>query len=243
VGQISNLLKTTPIKTVRLLNQLGISSDHDKLGPYVYEQYIIHAAWEKLEKALKNPPSLFPIVLPPTQGVHNSFKTINLNSNVTEENLLQQPVSITERTPEDNRCCYTTNEAATFLNISGKLLQYRFVLTGLITPEFIDRTPRYSLDHINTMSSHLQQHLSIEQITRIFRCGRNKTNRLLNSFNLKPSCILLYSNGDKQSLYSKADIYDLSTRPTTKKRKGTFKSKSNLKKRTSTYDCPPPSRD
>jgi hypothetical protein len=135
------------------------------------------------------------------------------------------PVScrlIEESATENSRCCYTTNQAAKFLNISGRLLYYRFVLTGLIKPEIIDNTAHYSLAHIQGISHHLQYHMSIEQACRTLKCRHSKVASLINTSKLHPSCTLVFSNGDIQLLYKKDDIDSLIDYKQPKKRKKTL---------------------
>lgn len=231
VGPISNLLQTTPVKTVRLLNQLGISSDHNRPGPYIYEQHKIHAAWKKLETVLKTPSPLHPIVLPPTLSIQNIFKICSTYNASTDETPPFQSNPAHELETENNKCCYTTNQAAKFLNITSRLLYYRFVLTGLIVPVIINNTPHYSLAHIQEISHHLQHHMSIEQATRALKCGHSKTVHLISTFKLQPSCTLAYSNGDIQLFYKKDDIDYLTNHQQTKKTTRKTKRNHRPKKR------------
>ena len=231
VGRISNSLKTTPIQTVRLLNQLGVSSNHNQLGPHVYEQYNVHTAWKKLEEALKAPPSLYPIKFPPTQCIHNILKICSTHKATTEEITPIHCRLTEESATENNECCYTTNQTAKFLNISSRLLYYRFVLTGLINPETVDNTTYYSLAHIQKISHHLQRHMSIEQVSRALKCGNFKVISLINASKLQPSCTLAFSNGDIQLLYQKDDIDKLTNGKHTKTRKKKVKRRHKLRKR------------
>lgn len=223
VGKIAKSLNTTPVKAVRLLNQSGIASDHNKLGPYVYEQHKIYFIQEELEKALASPSLLYPIALPPTRRVYNTFNIHNSNLDQVETPPSAQPDLLEGSAAEKKVCCFTTHQAATFLNITGRLLHYRFVLTGLIIPEIIDDAPYYSLIHIQSMSHHLQHHISLEQATEVLNCGRKKISHLINTFELKSSCTLVYSNGDRQLLYDKDDINQLKNLQKTKKTKTTLR--------------------
>ncbi|WP_454834585.1 hypothetical protein [Pseudomonas lini] len=211
-SKLSHRLKTTQTQTTRRLNQLGVIKHHNKQGPHVYEQFKIHSIWEKLQDALKQPTQLFPIVLPPPQNIDNTLKVASANTAPTEEVTSFSPTSI-----ERQIMGFTTSQVANFLNISGHLLYHRFVLTGLIKPDIIEETPCYSLAHIQIISTHLQQHLSIEQVTKTMKCGRDEVFRLINTSKLQPSCALAYSNGDIQLLYNQCDIYNLKPHSQTKK--------------------------
>ncbi|MFJ2693973.1 hypothetical protein [Pseudomonas sp. NPDC087336] len=209
VGHIASKLKTSPINAVRLLNQQGIESAHNKLGPHVYEAHKIHSAWEKLTTALANPVLLQPIVLPPTKSIQNTMR-ITDSDRIARERTAQP-----QKNSENNICeivehyPYTTRQAASYLNISGRLLRTRFVLTGLITPEIKDGKPYYSLPQIEAMEYHIHQHMSLEQVTKFLKCGYFKAAYLINLFNIQPSCVLAYSNGNRQFLYNKQEIFNL----------------------------------
>lgn len=210
-SKIARLLKTTSIQTTRILNHLGITKAHSKLGPIVYEKDRILAIWDTLEEKLKKPLQLFPIVLPPIQCIDNIIKLANTNIHPKETTSLTR-ASSRPQISENNTCRFSMNQASIFLNISSRLLYHRFVITGLINPSTIDHAPCFSLVQIQAMSAHLQQHLSIEQTTKILRSGYNKTISLINSFELKPSCALAYSTGDIQLFYDQCDIYELKHR-------------------------------
>jgi hypothetical protein len=204
LSRLSHLLNTTETQTTRQLNQLGVIIHHDKLGPHVYEQSKIHSIWKKLQDALKKPAPLFPIALPPPRHVYNTLRIAWANTAPTEELTPFLPTSV-----ERQVTGFTTDQAATFLNITKRRLNRRFILTGLIKPDIIDKTPCYSLAHIQFMNIHLQQHLSIGQITKALKIGRNEAFRLINLSKLRPSFALAYSNGDIQLLYDKHNIYNL----------------------------------
>lgn len=209
VGRIATKLKTSPINAVRLLNQQGIDCDHNKLGPHVYEAHKIHSAWEKLTTASANPVPLHPIVLPPTKNIHNTMRMTDIDRIASLDTAQSQPDSENNSVEIEGDYPYTTRQVATFLNISGRLLRTRFVLTGLITPEFKERKPYYSLPQIETMEHHIHQHMSLEQITKSLACGYRKAAYLINLFNLKPSCLLAYSNGTRQLLYNTHEVLNL----------------------------------
>jgi hypothetical protein len=203
-SRISHTLKTTQTQVNRRLNQLGIMKHHNKPGPHIYDQHIINSTWKNLQDALKKPTQLFPIVLPPPQNIDNIFKVAGANTAPTEQITSFRPTSI-----ERQITGFTTKQTATFLNTSVRLLNHRFILTGLIKPDIIEETPYYSLAHIQIMKAHLQQHLSIEQVINTMKCRRDEVFRIINTSKLQPSCALAYSNGDIQLLYSQRDIYNL----------------------------------
>jgi hypothetical protein len=226
LSKLSYLLKTTKTQTTRQLNQLGVVKHHNKLGPHVYEQSKIHSIWKKLQNALNQPAPLFPIALPPPRHIDNTLKVAWANTAPTEEFTPFLPTSI-----ERQVTGFTTNQAATFLNITKRRLNRRFILTGLIKPDIIDETPCYSLAHIQIMNIHLQQHLSIGQVTEALKIGRDEAFRLINLSKLRPSFALAYSNGDIQLLYDKHDIRNLESSSQTGKEseyKTTTKTDKNL---------------
>lgn len=88
----------------------------------------------------------------------------------------------------------------------------RFGLPHLPRVQRLNAAQHFSFTQIQAMSAHLQQHLSIEQTTKILRFGYNKTISLINLFELKPSCALAYSTGDIQLFFDQCDIYELKHR-------------------------------
>ncbi|MNP30670.1 hypothetical protein D3C76_1237530 [compost metagenome] len=81
------------------------------------------------------------------------------------------------------------------------------------------------------MNIHLQQHLSIGQVTEALKIGRDEAFRLINLSKLRPSFALAYSNGDIQLLYDKHDIRNLESSSQTGKEseyKTTTKTDKNL---------------
>lgn len=207
--KISQTLQTTTVQTIRLLNQLGINSTHNKLGPRVYEKSKILSVLDKLTDTSKNPPLLYPIVFPPTQQLDNTIRIANAYIKSFKYNTSLPSSSIASKSMANNSYRFTTSMAAKILNISSRLLYHRFILTGLITPEVMKGTPYYSEADIRVMDAHLQKHLSIEQATKLLQCGCTKAIRLINNSKIKPSRALVYSNGDIQLLYRKADIQNL----------------------------------
>ena len=203
---ISQTLNTTTIQTIHLLNQLGINSTHNKLGPRIYEKSQILSIPEKLTDASKNPSLLYPIVFPPTQPIDNTFRVANAYIKPFKYNTSLRCSTIASKLMENNSIRFTTSKAAKILNISSRLLNHRFILTGLITPEFMEGTLYYSEADIRIMDAHLQKYLSIEQATKFLQCGCTNAIRLINNSKIKPSRALVYSNGDIQLLYRKADI-------------------------------------
>jgi hypothetical protein len=211
-SKLSHTLKTTQKQTICRLNQLGITKHQNKQGPHVYEQVKINFIFEKLRDTLKQPAQLFPIALPPPQNIDNTLKIASTHTPSTEEATQFNPSSI-----ERQATGFTASQAANFLKISLRLLHRRFVLTGLIKPDIIGETPCYSLAHIQIINTHLQQNLSLEQVTKTMKCSRDEVLRLINTSELQPSCALAYSNGDIQLFYSQCDIHILKSHSLTKK--------------------------
>ncbi|WP_188263802.1 TniQ family protein [Pseudomonas sp. PSB11] len=211
-SKLSHTLKTTQRQTIRQLNQLGITKHQNKQGPHIYEQFKIPFILEELRDKIKQPAQLFPIALPPPQNIDNTLKIASTNTAPTEETTQFRPTSI-----ERQATGFTASQVANFLKISPRLLHFRFVLTGLIKPDIIGETPCYSLAHIQIINSHLQQHLSLEQVTKTMKCSRDEVLRLINTSELQASCALAYSNGDIQLLYSQCDIHILKAHSLTKK--------------------------
>jgi hypothetical protein len=201
---LSHTLKTTPTQINRQLNQLGITTHHNIAWPHVYEKFKINSILENLQSGLQKTAKLFPIVLPPPQNIDNIIKIANANIVTTDE-----ITSINLTFAEPKTTGFTTKQTTAFLNISIRFLRHRFVLPGLISPDTIKKIPHYSLAHIQIMKSHLQQHCSIEQATKILKCRRDEALRLINTSKLQPSCALAYSNGDIQLLYKQSDIYNI----------------------------------
>jgi len=210
-SRISHTLKTKQSQIIRQLNQLGIMKHHNKLGPSVYEQHKINSIWKDLQDALKNPTQLFPIVLPPPRNIDNTLKIASANIASIEEITSFSPTSVAPQIMG-----FSTKQTATLLNISSRFLNHRFVLTGLINPDIIEKTPRYSLAHIQIMKNHLQKHWTIEQATKTLKCRRDAVFHLINTSKLQPSCALTYSNGDIQLLYNQRAIYNLKPKLQTK---------------------------
>lgn len=204
LSKLSYLFNTTRTKIIRQLNQLGIITHHNILGPHVYEQSKIHPIWKKLHNEPKELTPLFPIVLPPPRHILNTLKVAWANTAPIEEITPFLPTSV-----ERQVTGFTINQAATFLNITNRRLNRRFILTGLIKPDIIDDIPCYSLAHIQIMKAHLRKYLSIGEITTVLKIGRKEVFRLINRSKLEPSCALAYSNGDIQLLYNKRDICNL----------------------------------
>lgn len=186
----------------------GIHSHHNKLGSHAYEIYKINSAWDQLISALANPAPLYPIVLPPNKNTHNILLTTEIN-NISNEAVNQPQLNDVNNLNETEESpLYTTRQVAKYLNISGRLLYTRFILTGLITPELRDAKPYFSLSQTQAIE-HIHQHMSLEQITRLLGCGYSKTAYLINLFDIKPSRILAYSNGTRQYLYRKTEVINL----------------------------------
>ncbi|WP_349735974.1 TniQ family protein [Pseudomonas jessenii] len=230
VGRIASALNTSPINAVRFLNQQGIASDHSKLGPHVYEAYKILDAWENLTTASANPVPLHPIVLPPTKSIHNAMRMTDINPATIEKINPPRLNSVNNATDIEERYPYTIRQAANYLNISGALLRTRFVLTGLITPETKDKISYFSLPQIQAMENHIHQHMSVEQITRYLACGYYKAAYLINLFNIRPSCALVYSNGNIQLLYNTNEIFKLKNIATQRAKKGSTQFKLATRK-------------
>jgi hypothetical protein len=203
-GEISYLLKISPVKTARLLNKFGIASVHNKLGPCVYKRCIIDTVWEKLALAVTTPTSPSPLAWRSNRHVHKLETKDKIATEVIASN---RPILVNEPETETNIGCYTLNQVSELLDVSCRLLFYRFILTGLIKPKLIEGQSFYSPAHVQAMSAHMQQNLTIEQITKILKCGYKKAASLINSSNLQPSCVLTSSKGDRQYLYNKKDIY------------------------------------
>jgi AraC-like DNA-binding protein len=201
---LSHTLKTTPTQINRQLNQLGITKHLNTPWPHVYEQCKINSILENLQNGLKKTAKLFPVALPPPRNIDNIIKIANANTATTEETI---PINLTS--PEPKTTGFTTKQTTSFLNISLRFLRHRFILPGLINPDTTKKIPYYSLEHIQIMKTHLQQHCSIEQATKILKCRRDEALRLINISKLQPSCALAYSNGDIQLLYYQSDIYNI----------------------------------
>jgi len=213
---ICQTLNTKPFKLAHQLNLLGIASDHDNLGPYVYKKHKIIDIWDKLKKELEKPLKLYPIAFPPTQDIQNIFITTSASIATFDSinhstNLNNGPL------PETDTSYYTANQAAKILHISTQLLRRRFLLTGLITPESPDGTPYYSSENIQEMHTHLEHHLTIYQASKILKCAVNQIYSRVSSFKLRPSGALIYSDGTRLLLYSKNDIYNLENHDNTQK--------------------------
>lgn len=206
---ITKLTQINPFKTARILNQLGIASDHSKLGPHVYKLLDIYKSQEKLKDASSFPSLLYPIALPPTLYLYNTLKVSSLKLNHSERPFVSSEHEANLPAEPSRARRFTTLQAATYLNITGRLLNSRFVLPGLATPAVIEGERFYSLAEIRKIAEHLQNNISLEQAGKILNCGRKKISVIINSSNIKPSCALAYSNGETRLLYDRNEIKKL----------------------------------
>lgn len=207
VRSIMKLTRTTSTKTVRILNQLGVASAHDKQGLRVYKLSDIYKVQDELKDAASRPSLLYPIALPPTRHLYNTINTYPLDNNEKTSTPLLSDTETSEKTSK--ACSFTTPDALKYLNITGRLLFHRFVLPGLITPEIINGQRIYSSSEIKKIADHLQTNISLKQAGKTLNLGSYQIKFLINSFNIKPSCKLAYSNGAIQVLYNINDINNL----------------------------------
>ncbi|MEZ1321042.1 hypothetical protein QIW46_06800 [Pseudomonas fluorescens] len=136
----------------------------------------------------------------------------NLNSDALTKNSEKLDISVKRIEDEfgySRARRFTTLQAATYLNITGRLLNSRFVLPGLATPAVIEGERFYSLAEIRRIAEHLQNNISLEQAGKILNCGRKKISAIINSSNIKPSCALAYSNGETRVLFDRNEIKKL----------------------------------
>ncbi len=130
----------------------------------------------------------------------------NFNRLVTA---LTPPSRTTSPLEMDTPYNLTINQAAALLHVSGRLLHRRFISTGVINPLLIMGEYRLSSNQIKEIETHLQNNLSITQISDLLECNRKKTLNLINNLQLKHSFAISLPNGKIQLFYNKKEAHHL----------------------------------
>ncbi|MNM46056.1 hypothetical protein D3C81_569860 [compost metagenome] len=209
IGEISNLLKISPSKAIRLLRRLNMISDHDGAGPHIFKRCEIIPNIKKLATEAEAPSTPLMRELSPMQSNYNFLGVLQPESTLSNNTISKISLLLKKFEEIQKPRLFTIDQAAFLLDITSRLIHRRFVRTGLIRPQYFNETPYLSLTQIETISTHMQQHVSIIQITEILECGRAKAINLISQANLQPSCNLCYPDGDRQVLYYKKNIYGL----------------------------------